>query len=151
MARLMWDTAERTKEILLVEDNPADVRLTQGALQTGPVAAHLNVARDGLEALAFLRHEGTYADAPRPDIILLDLNLPNKSGAEVLKEIKADEGLRCIPVVVLTTSGAEDDVQASYDRSANCYVTKPVTLDEYAAVIQAIEAFWLLVAQLPSH
>jgi len=151
MARLMWDTAERTAEILLVEDNPADVRLTQGALQTGPVAAHLNVARDGLEALAFLRHEGTYADAPRPDIILLDLNLPNKSGAEVLKEIKADEGLRRIPVVVLTTSGAEEDVRASYDRSANCYVTKPVTLDEYAAVIQAIEAFWLMVAELPSH
>ncbi len=147
----MRDTAERTAEILLVEDNPADVRLTRGALQTGPVAAHLSVARDGLEALAFLRHEGTFLDSPRPDIILLDLNLPNKSGSEVLKEIKADEELRRIPVVVLTTSGAEEDVRASYDRSANCYVTKPVTLDEYAVVIQAIEAFWLLVAELPSH
>jgi len=147
----MWDMADRTAEILLVEDNPADVSLTRGALQTGPVPAHLSVARDGVEALAFLRHEGTYADSPRPDIILLDLNLPQKSGAEVLKEIKADEELRCIPVVVLTTSGAEEDVRASYDRSANCYVTKPVTLDEYATVIRAIETFWLLVAQLPSH
>lgn len=147
----MWETAERTADILLVDDNPADVRLTEGALQTGPVPARLHVARDGVEALAFLHHEGHHRDAPRPDIILLDLNLPNKSGADVLKEIKADEELRRIPVVVLTTSGSEEDVRASYDRSANCYVTKPVTLDEYAAVIQAIEAFWLLVAQLPSH
>lgn len=147
----MWDTAERTAQILLVDDNSADVRLTRSALQLGPVPAHLHVASDGVEALQFLRHEGDHRDAPRPDIILLDLNLPQKSGAEVLREIKADEGLRSIPVVVLTTSGAAADVRASYERRANCYVTKPVTLDEYAAVIQAIEAFWLLVAELPSH
>ncbi len=147
----MWEAVERTADILLVEDNPADVRLTRGALHTGPVSARLHVARDGVEALAFLHHEGDHRNAPRPDLILLDLNLPNKSGAEVLKEIKADEELRRIPVVVLTTSGAEEDVRASYDRSANCYITKPVTLDEYAAVIRAIEAFWLLVAELPSH
>ena len=150
MARPMWDTAEGTAEILLVEDNPADVHLTRAALQTGPVPAHLNVAHDGLEALAFLHRQGGFERAPRPDIILLDLNLPNKSGAEVLKEIKADGELRRIPVVVLTASGAAEDVRESYDRSANCYVTKPVTLDEYAAVIRAIEAFWLLVAELPS-
>jgi chemotaxis family two-component system response regulator Rcp1 len=149
--RRMWDTAERTAEILLVDDNPADVRLTVGALRTGPIPANLHVASDGIEALAFLRHEAGYGDAPRPDIILLDLNLPQKSGADVLAEIKADEDLRRIPVVVLTTSDADEDVRASYERSANCYVTKPVTLDQYAAVIQAIEAFWLLVAQLPRH
>lgn len=147
----MWEHAERTAEILLVEDNPADVSLTRGALQTGPVPAHLHVASDGAEALAFLRHEGDHRDAPRPDIILLDLNLPLKSGTEVLREIKDDEDLRSIPVVVLTTSGAAEDVRASYERRANCYVTKPVTLDEYAVVIQAIEAFWLLVAELPRH
>ena len=147
----MWDPAERTAEILLVEDNPADVSLTRSALHTGPVAAHLHVASDGVEALEFLRHEGEHRDAPRPDIILLDLNLPHKSGADVLREIKDDADLRSIPVVVLTTSGAQEDVRASYERRANCYVTKPVTLDEYAAVIQAIEAFWLLVAELPSH
>ena len=114
--------------ILLVEDNPGDVRLTVEALREGKVHNHLSVARDGVEALAFLRQQGEFADAPRPDVILLDLNLPKKDGREVLAEIKADERLRRIPVVVLTTSKAEEDILRSYALHANCYVTKPVDL-----------------------
>ncbi len=116
-------------EILLVEDNPGDVRLTQEALTDGKVRNNMQVVEDGVEAVAFLRREGKYANASRPDLILLDLNLPKKDGREVLAEIKADEDLRRIPVVVLTTSKAEEDIFKAYDQHANCYITKPVDLD----------------------
>jgi CheY-like chemotaxis protein len=138
-------------EILLVEDNPGDVRLTLEALKEGRVLNHLSVAGDGLEALAFLRREGRYADAPRPDLILLDLNLPKKDGREVLAEIKADDSLKRIPVVVLTTSQAEQDILRSYSLHANCYITKPVELDEFLKVLQTIEDFWLTIVKLPGE
>jgi chemotaxis family two-component system response regulator Rcp1 len=140
----------RPIEILLVEDNPGDVRLTVEALKEGKVSNHLHVAKDGVEALAFLRQEGKYADAHRPDVILLDLNLPKKDGREVLEEIKADEHLRRIPVVVLTTSSSEQDVLRSYDLHANCYITKPVDLEQFMDVVKGIEDFWLSVVKLPS-
>ena len=136
-------------EILLVEDNPADVRLTQEALREGKVKNSLNVARDGAEALAFLRREGPYSGAPRPDLILLDLNLPKKDGREVLAEIKADDELKMIPVVVLTTSSAELDILKSYSLHANCYITKPVDLEQFVTVVKAIDDFWLTVVRLP--
>jgi chemotaxis family two-component system response regulator Rcp1 len=139
----------RPIELLLVEDNPGDVRLTQEALREGKVRNHLNVAVDGIEALAFLRREGQYANAPQPDLILLDLNLPKKSGREVLAEIKADPALRRIPVVILTVSKAEEDVLKSYNLHANCYVTKPVDLDQFLEVVKSIEDFWLTVVVLP--
>ena len=136
-------------EILLVEDNPGDYRLTQEALKEGKVYNNLYWARDGIEALDFLKRRGKHADAPRPDIILLDLNLPKKDGREVLSEIKGDEELRSIPVVILTTSKAEEDVLRSYDLHANCYVTKPVDLDKFIVVVQSIDRFWLTIATLP--
>jgi chemotaxis family two-component system response regulator Rcp1 len=136
-------------DILLVEDNPGDVRLTKEALKEGKVLNTLSVARDGVEALSFLRKGGEYADAPRPDLILLDLNLPKKDGREVLAEIKADESLRRIPVVVLTTSQAEQDIVRSYNLYANCYITKPVDLDQFITVLQSIEDFWLTIVKLP--
>jgi chemotaxis family two-component system response regulator Rcp1 len=139
----------RPIELLLVEDNPGDVRLTQEALREGKVRNHLNVAVDGIEALAFLRREGQYANAPQPDLILLDLNLPKKSGREVLAEIKDDPDLRRIPVVILTVSKAEEDVLKSYNLHANCYVTKPVDLDQFLEVVKSIEDFWLTVVVLP--
>jgi len=132
-------------EILLVEDNPADVRLTQEALREGKVKNNLSVARDGEEALAFLRRY----DAPRPDLILLDLNLPRRDGREVLKEIKDDPQLRMIPVVVLTTSAAESDILKSYSLHANCYITKPVDLDQFITVVKSIDDFWLTIVRLP--
>lgn len=132
-------------EILLVEDNPADVRLTQEALREGKVKNNLSVARDGEEALAFLRREGQ----ARPDLILLDLNLPRRDGREVLKEIKADPELRRIPVVVLTTSSAEVDILKSYELHANCYITKPVDLDQFITVVKSIDDFWLTIVKLP--
>ena len=135
-------------EILLVEDNPGDVRLTVEALREGKVLNHLHVSRDGVEALAFLRREDPYVDAPRPDLILLDLNLPRKDGREVLAEIKADRHLRHIPVVVLTTSQAEQDIAHSYELNANCYVAKPVDLDQFIHVVRSIEDFWLTVVTL---
>ena len=135
--------------VLLVEDNPGDVRLTTEALREGKIPHHLHVVSDGVEAMAFLRREGPYADAPRPDLILLDLNLPKKDGREVLAEIKADENLKRIPVVVLTTSQAEEDILRTYELHANCYVTKPVDLQQFIAVIQAIEEYWLATARLP--
>lgn len=138
-------------EILLVEDNPGDVRLAVEALKEGKVLNNLNVARDGVEAMAFLRKEGQYAGAPRPDLILLDLNLPKKDGREVLAEIKRDEDLKCIPVVVLTTSAAERDILKSYDLHANCYITKPVDLSQFIHVIQSIENFWLTLVKLPPN
>jgi CheY-like chemotaxis protein len=137
-------------EILLVEDNPGDVRLTQEALRESKLHNNLSVARDGVEALAFLRREDPYATAPRPDLILLDLNLPRKDGREVLAEIKSDPHLRAIPVVVLTTSQAEQDIAQSYNLHANCYVTKPVDLEQFITVVQSIEGFWFSIVTLPN-
>ncbi|HZT06076.1 MAG TPA: response regulator [Chloroflexota bacterium] len=144
------DPSIRSIEILLVEDSPGDVRLTIEALRDGRVPNHLNVARDGVEALDFLHHRGQFTDVPMPDLILLDLNLPRKDGREVLAEIKADPSLKRIPVVVLTTSSAEQDVLRSYDLHANCYITKPVDLDQFIRVVRTIEDFWLAVVTLPS-
>lgn len=136
-------------EVLLVEDNPGDVRLTREALKEGKVRNHLSVAPDGVEALAFLRREGRYADAPRPDVILLDLNLPKKDGREVLQEIKGDPALRSIPVVILTSSQAERDIAEAYALHANCYITKPVDLDQFITVVRSIEDFWFTIVKLP--
>lgn len=136
-------------EILLVEDNPGDVRLTVEALKEGRVRNSLAVAKDGVEALAYLRRQGSHASANRPDLILLDLNLPRKDGREVLAEIKEDPVLRRIPVVVLTTSRAEEDILRTYDLHANCYITKPVDLDQFISVIRSIDDFWLTVVRLP--
>jgi CheY-like chemotaxis protein len=141
----------RPINILLVEDNPGDVRLTIEAMKEGKVANNLTVARDGVEALAMLRGEGAHASRPRPDIILMDLNLPKKSGRAVLTEIKRDETLKRIPVVILTTSAAEQDILKAYDLNANCYITKPVDLQQFIRVIQLIEGFWLEVVRLPPH
>jgi CheY-like chemotaxis protein len=140
----------RPVEVLLVEDNPGDVRLMRESLRDGKVHVRLTVAADGEEALALLRREGPYAGAARPDLILLDLNLPRKDGREVLAEIKADPRLHRIPVVVLTSSQAETDIAISYDLNANCYVTKPVGLQQFMAVVRSIEEFWLSVVKLPS-
>lgn len=145
-----WDIG-RPVEILLVEDNPGDVRLTQEALKEGKIRNHLTLARDGVEALAILRRTGEYADIVRPDIILLDLNLPRKDGREVLAEIKSDESLKRIPVVVLTTSKAEEDILRSYDLHANCYITKPVDLEQFITVVKSIEDFWVTIVRLPSN
>jgi CheY-like chemotaxis protein len=136
-------------EILLIEDSAGDVRLTRETLKEGKVHTHLSVVSDGEEALDFLHRRGKHADAVRPDLILLDLNLPRKSGREVLADIKADEQLRRIPVVVLTSSQSEQDILASYDLSANCYISKPVDLDQFIRVVKSIEDFWLTVVKLP--
>ena len=138
-------------EILLVEDNPGDVRLTEEALKEGKVVNRLNVVPDGVEALAYLRKEGEYASAETPDLMLLDLNLPKKDGREVLAEVKEDPELRMIPVVVLTTSRDEQDILKSYDLHANCYITKPVDFEQFISVVRAIEDFWLSVVKLPSN
>jgi CheY-like chemotaxis protein len=135
-------------EILLVEDNPGDVRLTREALRDARVRNNLHVVRDGAEALEFLRRSGAHVAAPLPDLILLDLNLPRKNGREVLAEIKGDDRLRHIPVVILTTSQAEQDVLASYRLRANAYVTKPVELDQFLKVVASIEEFWLEIVKL---
>lgn len=140
----------RPVEFLLAEDNPGDVRLTKEALRESKISNNLNVVPDGVEAMAFLRREGKYADAPRPDVILLDLNLPKKDGREVLAEVKADPSLRLIPVVIITSSEAEQDVLKTYELYANCYVTKPVDLEQFIKVIQSIETFWLTIVTLPS-
>jgi CheY-like chemotaxis protein len=137
-------------EILLVEDNPADVRLTKEALKEGKVYSNLHWAKDGVEALEFLRRQGKHAGAPRPDIVLLDLNLPKKDGRQVLQDIKNDENLKRIPVVILTTSKAEEDVLKSYNLHANCYVTKPVDLEQFIRVVKSIDTFWLTVVTLPN-
>ena len=138
-------------EILMIEDNPGDVRLTQEALKENKMYNCLHAVGDGVEAMAFLRREGKYADAPRPDLILLDLNLPKKDGREVLAEIKADENLKRIPVVILTSSQAEEDVLRTYNLHANCYVTKPVDLDQFIRVVKSIEEFWLTIVKLPTE
>ncbi|WP_025410949.1 response regulator [Gemmatirosa kalamazoonensis] len=136
-------------EILLVEDNPGDVELTREALLDSKMHMNLSVVSDGVEALAFLRREGSYADAPHPDLILLDLNLPKKDGRAVLGEIKQDPVLRHIPVVVLTSSRAEQDILKAYDLHANCYVTKPVDFDQFITIVRSIEQFWFTVVRLP--
>lgn len=135
--------------ILLVEDNPGDVRLTVEALKEDKLQNNLHVVQDGIDAMAFLRQEGRYADESRPDLILLDLNLPKKDGREVLEEIKADEHLKRIPVVVLTTSQAEEDILKTYELHANCYITKPVNLEQFIRVVRSIEEFWLSIVKLP--
>ena len=140
----------RPVEILLVEDNPGDERLTREALKEGKVYSNLHTVKDGVEAMEFLRREGKYRSVPRPDIILLDLNLPKKDGRQVLSEIKQDDDLRYIPVVILTTSKAEEDVLKSYHLHANCYVTKPVDLEKFITVVQSIDRFWLTVVTLPN-
>ena len=140
---------EKPLEILLVEDNPADVRLTQEAFREGKIHNKLVVAKDGVEAMDILQRRGEYADAERPDLILLDLNLPRKDGREVLAEIKADDTLRCIPVVILTTSRAEMDIVKTYNLHCNCYVVKPVDLDQFIHVVRSIESFWLTAVTLP--
>lgn len=142
--------SDRKLEVLLVEDNPADVRLTREVFENGDGATHLNVVGDGEQAMAFLRRQGPYADQPRPCLVLLDLNLPRKDGREVLAELKEDRELRHIPVVVLTTSAAESDIVRSYELHANCYITKPLDLDEFFSVVGSIKNFWLANARLPS-
>ena len=139
----------RPIEILLVEDNPGDVRLTREALTANKIRNTLHVVADGVQALAFLRKQGKHANAPRPNLILLDLNVPKKDGREVLAEIKGDGNLRRIPVVVLTTSGAEEDILKAYDLNANCYVTKPVNFDSFIQVVKSIESFWVTIVELP--
>ncbi|MDY6864441.1 MAG: response regulator [Halobacteriota archaeon] len=139
----------RPIDVLLVEDNPGDVRLTEEALKEGVMRINLHVTNDGVEATKFLKKEDEYANAPSPDLILLDLNMPRKGGREVLEEIKADENLRRIPVVVLTTSRAEEDIKKSYDLHANCFITKPVDMDQFVEVIKFIEGFWFTVVKLP--
>jgi two-component system, chemotaxis family, response regulator Rcp1 len=136
-------------DILLVEDNPGDVRLAQEALKESKVRNKLYVVEDGVEAIAFLRQQGKYSSMPRPDLILLDLNLPRKSGREVLAEIKADETLKCIPVVILTVSRAEEDIMKCYHYHANCYITKPLDFEQFMEVTKAIEGFWLTIVKLP--
>ncbi len=138
-------------EVLLVEDNPGDVVLTVEAFNDGRMTNHLSVVEDGEEALAYLRREGRHADASAPDLILLDLNLPKKDGREVLQEIKKDESLRRIPVIILTTSTAEQDILRTYDLHANCYINKPVNFDEFLTVARAIENFWLTIVRLPKN
>lgn len=147
--RTTTDRAAPPVEILLVEDNLGDARLTQEALKEGKVYSNLHWVKDGVEALDFLNARGKFEDAPRPDIILLDLNLPRKDGREVLHEIKNDDKLKHIPVVVLTTSKAEEDVLRSYELHANCYVAKPVDLEKFIMVVQSIDKFWLTVVTLP--
>ena len=142
--------ANRPIEILLVEDNPGDVRLTLEAFKDGRILNHLSVVRDGVEALAFLRREGLYATALRPDLIVLDLNLPRKDGREVLAEIKSHPEWRRIPIVILTTSAADNDVVRAYDLGANCYIVKPVDFERFMRIIRSIEEFWLRVVKLPS-
>ena len=138
-------------EILLVEDSRGDVRLTQEAHKEAKVANNLSVVDDGEKALRFVRKEGEYAEAPRPDLILLDLNLPRKDGREVLEEIKSDPELRAIPVVILTTSRAEEDVLRAYNLYANCYITKPIDFGQFMEVVRTIEQFWLTVVKLPPN
>ena len=138
-------------KILLVEDNPGDVRLTQEALKESKMLNELYVVEDGEEALDFLNREGKYTDAPHPDLILLDLNLPKKDGRELLEEIKANERLRRIPVVVLTTSKAQEDIYRMYEQHANCYITKPIDLDQFIEVVKSIDNFWLTIVKLPTE
>ncbi|WP_442942671.1 response regulator [Nostoc sp.] len=142
-------TAIMPIEVLLVEDNPGDAQLTRIALEESKISIHLNVVEDGVEAMAFLRKQDKYVKAAHPDIVLLDLNLPRKDGREVLAEIKGDENLKRIPVVVLTTSQAEEDILKAYNLCANCYITKPVDFDQFVKIVQSIENFWFAIVKLP--
>ena len=137
--------------ILLVEDNPGDVDLAREALETGKVHNSLHVVSDGEAAMAFLRQQGIYSNAPRPDLVLLDLNLPKKDGREVLLEIKSDDTLKRLPVVILTTSKAEEDILKTYNLHANCYITKPIDLNQFIKVVHAIEEFWFTIVKLPPN
>lgn len=141
----------RPIEILLVEDNPADVRLTREALKEDKLLTSLSVVADGVEAMAFLRREGAYANSPRPELILLDLNLPRKDGREVLREVKSDPDLRSIPVVVLTVSAAEEDILKAYDLQANCFISKPLDLNQFLQVVRTVKEFWLTIVRLPPN
>jgi two-component system, chemotaxis family, response regulator Rcp1 len=145
----MTSTEVRPVEILLIEDSPSDTELTVEALREAKVRNRLNMVEDGVQALEFLRRTGKYAHAPRPDLIMLDLNLPRKDGREVLAEIKADENLKLIPIVVLTTSRAEQDVLRAYQLNANCYISKPVDFEQFLQAVRSIESFWLCVVTLP--
>jgi len=136
-------------EVLLVEDSPGDVRLTREALREANTSVHLHVATDGVDAMAFLRHEGSHARSPRPDLILLDLNLPRMDGREVLAQVKGDDDLKTIPTIILTTSEAEADIVKSYQLRANCYLSKPVQLDAFESLVKSINDFWLTKAKLP--
>lgn len=149
-SQMVYSPNAQPIEILLVEDSPGDARLTLEALSDAKIANNLHIVQDGAEAVDFLYRRAGYADAPRPDLILLDLNLPRKDGREVLAEIKSDPKLATIPVVVLTTSDAEQDIAHSYELHANCYITKPVDLNQFILVIKSIEDFWLTVVKLPS-
>ena len=140
---------DRPTQILLVEDNPGDVRLTIEAFKDGQVKTNLDVVNDGVEALAYLYKKDKYRNAPRPDVIILDLNLPKKDGREVLEEIKTHRNLRRIPVVILTTSQAEEDIRRAYDLHVNCYIMKPIDFDQFVKVVKSIEDFWLTVVKLP--
>jgi chemotaxis family two-component system response regulator Rcp1 len=142
-------SAARPIEILLVEDSPSDVALTIEALQAGKIANNLNRVADGVEAIAYLKRQGEYARATRPDLIMLDLNLPRKDGRDVLKELKSDLSLKAIPIVVLTTSQSDKDVLESYELNANCYIVKPVDFERFIDVVKSIEHFWLTVVTLP--
>jgi two-component system, chemotaxis family, response regulator Rcp1 len=146
----MTDKGVTPVNLLLVEDNPGDVRLTKEALKDAKLKINLHVAVDGMEAMAFLRKQGKYAASPRPDLVLLDLNLPKKDGRQVLAEIKDDPDLKRIPVVIVTTSKAEEDILKTYNLHANCYVTKPLDLDQFINVVQSIEQFWLTIVKLPN-
>ena len=144
-------TSGRPIEILLIEDNPGDVRLTVEALRESKIQNRLHNAKDGMEAVAFLRRKGEYADAPRPDLILLDLNLPKMNGPEVLAEIKEDTALKHIPVVILTGSKDTDDITKTYNLHANCYVTKPIDLEQFIMVVKSVRDFWLTIVKLPTE
>jgi chemotaxis family two-component system response regulator Rcp1 len=150
-AMTMEHVSVRPIEILLIEDNPGDARLTQEALREARVSNRLSHVTDGVEAMAFVRREPPFADAARPDLILLDLNLPRKDGREVLAELKADPVLRLIPVVVLTTSEAEQDILRTYELHGNCYITKPVDLEKFLHIVRAVENFWLAIVKLPGR
>lgn len=143
-------TTGRPIEILLAEDSSTDVMLTRAALKFAKMRNNLHVVKDGVEVMAFLRKEGQYADAPRPDLILLDLNMPRKDGREVLTEVKADDDFKSIPVVVLTTSQAQEDVIKAYGLHANCYISKPVDFEQFTNVVRAIDNFWFTVVTLPA-
>jgi CheY-like chemotaxis protein len=143
------EESSKTIEILLVEDNPADIRLAQEAFKDAKVRNILHTVGDGVEAMAFLRRQGKYADVARPDLILLDLNLPKKDGREVLAEIKTDEHLKLIPVVILTVSKDEEDILKTYNLHANCYITKPIDFEQFMKVVKGIEEFWLTIVKLP--
>jgi chemotaxis family two-component system response regulator Rcp1 len=150
-AKMQTNGLGKPIEILMAEDNPGDVRLAIEALKEAKIHNHVSSVQDGVEAMAFLRKKGKYADAPRPDVILLDLNMPRMDGREVLAEIKEDPELRRIPVVILTISQAEQDVLKAYDLHANCYITKPVDLEQFGKVVRSIEEFWFTIVKLPPN